>query len=274
MSDAADDRAKRLAAWKEQKEQKDQKHRGSNKPSASTTRGKAAAKEVGKETIKERGKDGDRRKDEMGGARRSSRESPSKKCSPAADEACIQASVQPKAMPLLERLVRDGQSCGALPGGMPGTPTFASFGGATTDPSNVPSSPSFPSFASFASRSAINPSNPSATPPSKTPPSTSDTQQSTSTPLKFAVFGASASDPAATPMSSQPAATPSSTRRTRPGLLSVPVSASLLFSLHTGVALSTLFWLAPFSRSTLLTAFLCRAHSTRGLSTEQGTDNE
>jgi hypothetical protein len=214
VPDAAEDRAKRLAAWKEQK---DQKQRGAVRPSATASRGKAPGKDVAKGAAKDRGKEkeGAQKSPEAAGKRRCSRESPSRRRSPQAQEASVPLSVQPKATPLLERLVRDGQASGALPGGAGGSPSFASFGGQALD-DEMPPSPSFPSFASFASRSAVNFPTPSAT-PSKglLSASTASGTLPASTPVKFAAFGAAAAAvPAQGPTASTPLSSLASSRTT------------------------------------------------------------
>ena len=180
VPDAADDRAKRLAAWREQK---DQKQRGAARPGAAAARGKAPGRDAAKGMATDRGREGAQRGQEAAGKRRSSRESPSKRRSPQAQDASVPISVQPKATPLLERLVRDGQASGALPGG---SPSLASL---STALDQTPPSPSFPSFASFASRSAVNLSTSSAATPSKAllSASTVHPTQPSSTPVKVCV---------------------------------------------------------------------------------------
>ena len=180
VPDAADDRAKRLAAWREQK---DQKQRGATRPGAAAARGKAPGRDAAKGMATDRGREGAQRGQEAAGKRRSSRESPSKRRSPQAQDASVPISVQPKATPLLERLVRDGQASGALPGG---SPSLASL---STALDQTPPSPSFPSFASFASRSAVNLSTSSAATPSKAllSASTVHPTQPSSTPVKVCV---------------------------------------------------------------------------------------
>ena len=210
VPDAAEDRAKRLTAWKEQK---DQKQRGAVRPSAAAARGKAPGKDVAKGAAKDRGKEGAQQSPEAAGKRRRSRESPSRRRSPQAQEASVPLSVQPKATPLLERLVRDGQASGALPGGACGSPSFSSFGGQALD-DEMPLSPSFPSFASFASRSAMNFPTSSAT-PSKGLLSASIASGAlpASTPVKFAAFGAAAAAvPAQGPTASTPLSSLASSR--------------------------------------------------------------
>lgn len=207
----AEDRLLRLAAWKEQKDHKDQRQRVVIKPSSAATataRGKPAAKILGKDAIRDNAtKDSARAK---AGARRMSREVPkgrdgtkdsarrSRRASRETDAAPLTgSSVQSKTKPLIERLVRDGQTSGALPAALATSGTFASFAGAAAREhyDTTPASPSFPSFASFASRSTASLSlSTTSTPLAKLVLSTSSMTagQPTTPPLKFAAFGATA----------------------------------------------------------------------------------
>jgi hypothetical protein len=208
-SDAASDRAKKLAAWKLQKEKKEKAQRSVHKPGApargNPTRdvtGSNAASATAhtgrkdeKEARPERGKESApssrwtsrdlAEKDEKDPRNAAPNRRSADGSSPATTGGAAPFAVsglQAHATPLLERLVRHGVA-----------PVSVSRQ-ESTDAAEVPASPEFPSFASLASRSAVS-SLTSAKTPSRThaplsASTTSAAQASSSTPAKFAAFSA------------------------------------------------------------------------------------